>query len=185
MQRMSFGLLVTCCLAVAVFLSGKVFAQEGCIAKLGSNPTVSAILACMSVLEAELVKAKSRALQEGMFVLSARACPAGSFEDVTGNLHGRYFTADREVQGVLSLVDSDGSHEHRGGAHEHHVTGTTARLGGGERRGNEDRNAAHMDNRVPVTGTAKRNEAEKDSAHQHVGGPHEHRRAGFRLCRVR
>lgn len=122
-----------------------------------------------------------RAMFEGALLLYQGPCPAGS-EDLTSLLDGRYVQVDDEVEDRLIRRDGDGSHMHaEEGAHSHNVTGMTDRLGGGERYGSNDRNAAHKDNRVKISGTAH----SEGSVHNHGGGDHIHSSVGVRLCKVR
>ena len=121
-------------------------------------------------------------LPYGAFILSERPCPPGFYEDITQQMSGRYVIVDDSAKGAPTTAEGDGGHVHAAdGEHAHNVTGRTAPLGGGERRGGSDRHAAHMNNTVEVKGTAQR----EGSAHTHGGGPHEHRRVGVRLCKVK
>lgn len=136
-------------------------------------------------LQRDIKETNQRIIQnvfvKGFVFLSENAhCPPEQFIDITANFDRLYLFASKEANGSVFLRQGDGSHIHTGdGAHEHKVTGITDRLGGGERYGSNDRHAAHMDNRVRVTGTA----LAENSEHSHRGGQHEHAGVGFRLCR--
>lgn len=115
---------------------------------------------------------------KGSIILFGAPCPVG-WEDLTTTMNGRYLYVDQSAVSPV-LYEDDGGHEHGGGNHPHQVTGQTAALGGGERSGDkEQRHSAHMNNVVSVTGTAH----PENSNHTHVGGAHQHKRVGLRLCK--
>jgi len=163
-----------------VFLQGQIkeFVQQpSVIAALVDNSTLQQGIA--GKLDGKGSPVPS--LPAGALVLFPGACPAG-FDDLTSLVDGGYIYISREANGEMGLLPGTGAHSHEGGDHSHNVTGVTARLGGGERRGGDDRNAAHMDNQVSVTGTAHGGEAAK---HLHSGGDHDHSRVAVRLCKIK
>lgn len=118
-------------------------------------------------------------IPNGALILMQGKCP-DNYEDLTVFLDNSYIMIDKTVEGDLNIIEGDGHHTHiKDGNHEHKVTGMTAKIGGGERHGSNARNAAHKNNKVPITGTAH----QEQSDHEHSGGKHEHHRVGVRACK--
>lgn len=115
---------------------------------------------------------------DGITFIFSESCPP-NWVDFTAKYDGLLLSVDSRLTGDFTVSAGDGSHEHNQGAHSHSVTGRTGPLGGGERRGRANRDAAHESNTAPVTGTAH----PAGSEHVHRAGGHKHASLGVRLCR--
>lgn len=133
----------------------------------------------LALIAKNAAEVKAVSLPKGTILLYGGRCPT-EWEDLTSTFSGRYIFVDESAIESLRTYEDDGSHNHDGGTHSHDVTGRTGRLGGGERRGGENRDAAHMNNTTTITGTAH----PENSGHTHSGGKHQHRRIGLRLCKI-
>jgi putative antitoxin of VapBC-like toxin-antitoxin system len=84
------------------------------------------------------------------------------------------------IIGTPITLEGNGSHSHIVPGHGHTVTGKISALGGGERKGTAGYNAPHEGNVLSVKGeTSVTTQVKID------GGQHDHRRVGFRLCRIK
>ena len=146
------------------------------------QPSVMTTLAGNAEFRAA-VASQVNTLPSGALILFPGECPdPDRFEDLTNLLDGRYLYVSQKAVRQVELLNGTGSHTHGGGDHSHSVTGTTSRLGDGERIGTKARGAPHIDHKLTVTGTAQAGES---AHHTHSGGSHEHARVAVRLCKVR
>lgn len=131
-------------------------------------------MAAIETLAKELEKVRpqwqGKAVPPGAILLFGEKCPE-TYTDISSDYDGHYVWVDKSITTSLKTFDTDGSHEHNGGEHSHHVSGVTSNLEKGKHIGSAGYSVSAI--------------AEPDgSGHKHAGGAHEHNRIGVRLCRA-